>query len=213
MNFLGVIPARGGSKGISRKNLVEICGYPLIHWSIRAAQESNLLSDFLISTEDPEIAELARGYGAKVLDRPGELASDSATTLQVLQDLLGRVNCDALVLLQPTSPVRHNRLIDDCIRAFEAEPIDSLATGSWQHCYEWGKFNNLPRQALEGWFYDDGNIYIHKKDHILRGQWVGERRKTLEIEKIYNFEIDDPIDLMVVENLLATVTAGDSFTS
>ena len=81
--ILGVIPARGGSKGIKRKNLKLLCGKPLLYWSIKAAQESKLMDAFVVSTEDAEIKKVAQKYGATVLDRPKELAEDYATPEQI----------------------------------------------------------------------------------------------------------------------------------
>ena len=74
--ILGVIPARGGSKGVSRKNIKPICGKPLIAWTIEAAKASKLLNRFVVSTEDTEIAQIAERYGAEVLRRPADLATD-----------------------------------------------------------------------------------------------------------------------------------------
>ena len=83
--ILGVIPARGGSKEIPRKNVKQINGKPLIAWTIEAAKESKIIDRYVVSTEDDEIAAVSREYGAEVIERPPELATDEATTLSVLQ--------------------------------------------------------------------------------------------------------------------------------
>lgn len=201
--ILGVIPARGGSKGIKRKNLKLINGRPLVYWSIKAAQESKLLDKFIVSTEDSEIKKVSVSYGAEVMDRPGHLAKDFSTTLSVLQHILTRSQqVDVLVLLQPTSPVRDGRLIDRCIKKFLESKTDSLATGFMSLQYEWGVNQNTPRQKLTGWFYDDGNVYVHKAKSIIDGVWAGKNKYPLIIPKKFNFEIDDDIDFYIAEMLL-----------
>ena len=82
--ILGITPARGGSKGIPGKNIKEISGKPLIAWTIEAAKESQMIDRYVVSTEDEEIAEISREYGADVIERAPELATDEATTLSVL---------------------------------------------------------------------------------------------------------------------------------
>ena len=110
--ILGVIPARGGSKGIPRKNIRMIAGKPLIAWTIEAALKAKLLDRLVVSTEDREIARIAGDRGAEVIGRPAELASDEATTLSVLQHALSVIDAQAVVLLQATSAVLDDGLID-----------------------------------------------------------------------------------------------------
>lgn len=107
--ILGITPARGGSKTIPRKNIKEICGKPLIAWTIEAAKKSKLLDRYVVSTENEEIAEISKKYGAEVIDRPKALATDTTPTLPVLQDVLKKIDAEIVVLLQCTSPVRKNR--------------------------------------------------------------------------------------------------------
>ena len=131
--ILGLIPARGGSKGIPRKNLRKIAGKPLIAWTIEAAQEASRLERFVVSTEDGEIAEVAREYGAEVLDRPQHLASDRATSLSVWQHTLNSIPASVLVNIYPTSPIRDQGLIDSVVKQF----IDLVALPviSWSPRY------------------------------------------------------------------------------
>ena len=85
MNILGITPARGGSKGMPKKNIKVISGKPLIAWTIEAAKEAKVIDRYMVSTEDEEITEISREYGADVVERPPELATDEATTLSILQ--------------------------------------------------------------------------------------------------------------------------------
>lgn len=199
--FLGVIPARGGSKGIPRKNIKPIGGKPLIAWSIEAAQQSKLLDDFVVSTEDPEIAEIAERYGAKVMDRPKKLATDTATSISVLQDVLNRMPAQNIVLLQPTSPVREPGLIDRCITRFKRTGADNLGTGFICHFMEYGTYT-ARRQDLNGFFYDNGNVYVVKSDLIRQGKMFGKKVERLEISKEQGIEIDDDFDFWMVEQIL-----------
>ncbi len=203
MKIVGIIPARGGSKGIKNKNLIEINKKPLIYWTIKTAKESKLLNDFYISTEDPIIRKISLKFGAKVIDRPKRLARDNSTTLSVLQHSIKITGADAIVCLQPTSPIRPKGIIDNAIKKFIKNKSDSLATGRFEHSYEWGKFNNISRQKLKGWFWDDGLLYIMKSNHLLNNQWTGKKLYKMEISKIYNLlECDDPTDLKILRKLI-----------
>ena len=127
--ILGITPARGGSKGIPRKNIKMIAGKPLLAWTIEAAKKSKFIDKYVVSTEDKEIAKVAQRFGAEVLYRPAELATDEVSTESVLKHTVNSFKCDTLVLLQPTSPVRRSGLIDECVKEFTDGGYDSLATG------------------------------------------------------------------------------------
>lgn len=199
--ILGITPARGGSKGIPRKNIKSIAGKPLIVWTIEAAMKSKLLDKYIVSTEDEEIAEIARMNGAEVLHRSEELANDEATTLSVLQHTVEHISCDTLVLLQATSPIRHEGLIDECIKEFIDNHYDSLATGFICKYVEYGK-SELRRQDIQGFFYDDGNIYVIKVDLIKKGDRYGKKIGKKIISRWENVEIDDEFDFWVANTIL-----------
>jgi N-acylneuraminate cytidylyltransferase len=114
---LAVIPARGGSKGLPRKNILPLRGRPLIEWTIGAASRSGFIDRAVVSTDDPEIAALARACGGDVpFMRPAELASDEATTPEVVRHALDNLpGYDIVVVLQPTNPLRTARDIDDAL--------------------------------------------------------------------------------------------------
>ena len=199
--ILGITPARGGSKGIPGKNIKVLSGKPLIAWTIEAAKESKMIDRYVVSTEDEEIAATSREYGVDVIERPPELATDEATTLSVLQHAVEKIPCDSIVLLQATSPIRRGGLIDECIREFIDNEYDSLATGFTCKYIEYGK-NNSRRQDIEGFFYDDGNIYVIKADLIERGERYGEKIGRKVISRWENTEIDDKFDLWLGEQIL-----------
>ena len=200
-NILGITPARGGSKGIPKKNIKQIAGKPLITWTIEAAKKSKLLDRYVVSTEDEEIAQVVRGCDAEVLSRPSELATDEASTLSVLQHEIKTIPCDIVVLLQATSPIRKPGLIDECIREFVDNGYDSLATGFMCKYIEYSK-NYLRRQDVEGFFYDDGNVYVIDADVIRNGDQYGKKLGRKIISRWENIEIDDEFDFWVVEKIL-----------
>lgn len=132
--ILGLIPARGGSKGIPRKNIKPLGGKPLIQWTIEAARASKCLDRLVVSTEDAEIKAVVQGLGVEVLDRPAVLARDETPMSMVLKHVVGNIEWDKseniLVLLQPTSPFRDPesiRVAVDLIRAGAAVEVAAVA--------------------------------------------------------------------------------------
>lgn len=199
--ILGITPARGGSKGVPRKNVRPIHGRPLIAWTIDAARSSRLIDRYVVSTEDSEIAAVARGLGAEILDRPAELATDEAMTADVLAHALTRIDADTVVLLQATSPVRDPGLIDRCIERFLETRPDSLATGFMCTYLPYGK-NTQRRQDLDGFFYDDGNVYVIRADAIRTGDRYGAKLEYVLLDREQNVEIDDEFDFWIAEQVL-----------
>jgi N-acylneuraminate cytidylyltransferase len=199
--IVGIIPARGGSKGVPRKNIKLIAGKPLIVWSIEAAKKSKFLDDFYVSTEDEEIAKIAQKYGAKVIKRPMELATDEAVMMDVLRHALEVTKADTVVLLQPTSPIRERDLVDRCIKSFIEKKADNLATGYMTKIFEYGTYEGN-RQNLKSYFYDDGNLYIFSADVIRKGKKIGDKPEKVVISREQNFEIDDEFDFWLVEQIL-----------
>ena len=207
--IFGVIPARGGSKGIPQKNVRQVCGKPLIAWTIEAAQQSVLLDRWVVSTEDPEIASISRLYGAEILNRPPQLATDTTPTLHVLKHALNHVSADIVVLLQPTSPIRSSGLIDRCIRQFQDTQADSLATGFMCKYQEYALDNNLRRQDRAGFFYDDGNVYVLRASMVSAGEQFGEKIERVLLDREQNIEVDDFFELWLAEKVLERRSAGN----
>jgi len=205
--ILGVIPARGGSKGIPRKNIKLLLGKPLITWSIEAAQDSKLIDRLIVSTEDVEIAHIAKEAGVEVLNRPKELATDYSATIPVLRHALEYIDAKIVVLLQPTSPIRVNNLIDRAIERFLSSDCDTLATGYISKHYAWGD-QCVPRQKIKGYFHDDGNIYVFKSSVIESDKWIGNSPHQMVVEEIYNLEIDNISDFWATEGILLRVLEG-----
>ncbi len=199
--ILGITPARGGSKGIPKKNIKMIAGKPLIAWTIEAGLRSRLIDKYVVSTEDTGIVAVAKSCGAEVLKRSARLATDNVPTIDVLRHAVREVSCDTVVLLQATSPIRHNGLIDECIKEFQDKGYDSLATGFICRYVKFGD-NSLRRQKIPGFFYDDGNVYVIKADLIRKGDRYGKKIGTKIISRFENVEIDDMFDLWLADKIL-----------
>ncbi len=204
--YLGVIPARGGSKRLPRKNLSLINGKPLIYWSIQAAKESKLLDDFIVTTEDDEIAKISEKYKAKVSIRPLNLSEDNVSIKHVLKYIATLYpEYDYLVLLQPTNPIRVNNLIDRCIEKVERGEVDSLATGFLSKHYEWTAKGHDPLGPLsekEGWFYNDGCVEIHNRDILLDDKSIGNKVIKYIVDDIHHEDIDNYWDLIKTESVM-----------
>lgn len=199
--ILGIIPARGGSKGIPRKNIKLINGHPLIAWSIFAARESKLLDRFVVSTEDDEIAAVAEQYGAEVLERPARLAGDASSSRDVIQHALEALDADVSVLLQPTSPVRDHDLIDRAIKAFIDGGYDSMATGYMNPVYP-PHGEEHRRQDISDVFVNDGSIVISTRDTIKARSLFGKKRGIMVTDKEQNVDIDDEFDFWLAGQVL-----------
>jgi len=213
---LGVIPARGGSKGVPRKNSLEVGGVPLIAWTIRVAQRSSLLDRLVVSTDDGSIAAIARAEGCEVpFLRPAELASDTATSVDVVVHALEQLNqtFDAVLLLQPTSPLRQ---VDDLNAAFalfrsEAKPVSVVSVVEvpcplplQYGINSAGQLRRLHpqaasisrRQDAEPVVTPNGAIYLVKTDWFLRNRsFVGPDTRPLLMPSQRSLDIDEPGDL------------------
>ena len=227
MNILAVIPARGDSKSIPRKNIVKVNGKPLISYTISAALEVDCLTDIVVSTEDPEIAEISKKLGAQVpFIRPLSLASDDSQSFPVIEHALHFMEkvrgfkYDAILMLQPTSPLRTSKHINDSIDLFNSEKCDSvvsIASVGGNHPLRMKRFegNKLvnyidqgfwdmrPRQILPDVYIRNGAIYLIRRDVIIeQSQLIGTMCLGYVMSDIQSVNIDTPIDLMVAELLL-----------
>lgn len=226
MNILGVIPARGGSKRLPRKNILPLAGRPLIEWTIRAARDSGVLADFVVSTDDPEIAEVARQCDAGVISlRPAELSHDTATAVAVLQhevrqweDMYGQ-RLDGVLLLQPTSPFRSAKTIRDAVQAFKAGEGRSTVVGvcpAGTHPY-WclqldgrGGLRDLypgglqmRSQELPEVFEVNGSIYLVPRDHLMSGStlYTDSRIPLIMRDPAESVDIDTRFDWRLAQAL------------
>lgn len=223
---LAIIPARGGSKGIPKKNIKNIAGRPLIAWTIDAAKKSKKINYTVVSTDDIEIKEVAEQYGGNVpFLRPPELAKDDSPTIEAVIHIIEHfrnntsLHFDYIMLLEPTSPVRICGQLDQIIDlAYENHESDGVITlGNFHQSpflartVEEGylksffdeTLNSKRRQELPDLFFPYGVAYLVKVDAILQ-------KKTFYTQKIIPFfiekkqcvEIDDYFDFKLAENIL-----------
>jgi CMP-N,N'-diacetyllegionaminic acid synthase len=129
MEVVGLVPARGGSKGIRNKNLAPLAGKPLLAYTVEASLESEEIARTVVSTDADDIASVAETLGADVIRRPPELATDETPMRDVVAHALRELGgCDVLVLLQPTSPLRRSKHIDDAVRLLTTSGADAVVT-------------------------------------------------------------------------------------
>jgi len=222
--ILAVIPARGGSKGIPRKNIRSFAGYPLIAWSIAAAKQSHLITRVIVSTDDEEIAAVAREFGAETpFLRPSELAQDKTTDLPVFEHVLKWLEDvegyrpDILVQLRPTSPIRPRTMVDDAIRILlEHKDADCVrgVVPAVQNPFKMWRFNgeekpltpllevegipepyNAPRQVLPSVYWQTGHIDAVRDSTIAQKKSLtGDVIYPLLIDPRYTVDIDTIAD-------------------
>lgn len=218
MDVLAIIPARGGSKKLPRKNIANLCNKPLIYYSINVAKESQLISRIIVSTDDPEIAEVAKNYGAEVpFIRPSVFSQDLTPDLPVFTHaliwLLDNMNYlpDIVVHLRPTSPVRKAPIVDKAIKLLmdnpEAHSVRAVVIPD-ENPYKMWKIDNegylepimktsireaynQPRQILTPVYWQTGYVDVVWSHVILnKGSMTGDRILPLILENIPKHKID-----------------------
>jgi len=232
--ILALIPARGGSKGLPKKNIRPLLGKPLIVWTIEEAKKSKYIDKIIVSTDDEEIAHISRENGADVpFLRPKEFAMDTSKSADVIihaLDFLEKQNEQYLliVLLEPTSPLRDAADIDTCIKKLldtpEAQTIVSVAKlesghpefnviinpeGFIRKLDSSSNFNIFRRQELHDVFFFDGSVYVSKVDAFkITGTFFHDSTLGYIIEKYKSLEIDDLSDFICIEALMNAKLSG-----
>jgi CMP-N-acetylneuraminic acid synthetase len=228
LKILALIPARGGSKGVPRKNIRILCKKPLIQYTIDAALASEEFDEVMVSTEDYEIAEFAKELGARVpFMRPNELATDFSPTIDTVVHVieqyknLGR-DFDAVCLLQPTNPLRTNHIISKCVKVFINSDADSLiSVREVPHEFNphWtfvdankngrleiatGEKNIISRrQDLPRTYYRDGVVYITRCSVLFNQRSLyGENVTYINLENEPHINIDTMNDWKLAEKLI-----------
>ena len=216
--YLAVIPARGGSKRLPGKNTRLLGGAPLLAHSIKFALKASQVDRVVVSTDCPEIAQIAREHGAEVIIRPDALATDTAKTGPTIRHVLETLHTTeyfprGVITLQPTNPLRPPQLIEDAIAIYEETSPDSVitVTQSKQKLgrIEGGNFTPTTykveerSQDLQPQFFENGLLYLTKPSVLLRESTVfGKDVKALEVSEPYaSVDIDEEVHFYLCEQL------------
>lgn len=228
-NILAIIPARGGSKGVPRKNIKDLNGIPLIAYTIKAAIKSRKVSRVVVSTDDVEIAEVSRSYDAEVpYLRPSELASDTATTIDAVLHMLNTLKDkegyipDYVLLLQCTSPLRGVKHIDEAIEKILNTDLDALVSVCeaevnpyWANVFDGDKLKYFieegksitRRQDLPEVYRFNGAIYLIKTEVLYREKTFEPENLTGYIMDEYSsVDIDTELDFKIAEVIMREIS-------
>ena len=212
--IVALIPLRGGSKSILKKNIKLICGRPLCAWVLDAAVNSELIDSVYVSTDSKEIADVVRNLnmGIKIIERPSNLSTDKATTESVMLHAMKIIPFDSIVTIQATSPLLESAHIDNALVDFETLKYDSMLSAVRVKRFFWTKdgspinYNPISRpmrQDFEGTFMENGAFYITKRSVLKDLECrVGGVVGIFEMDEKTAVEIDEPNDWTIVENLL-----------
>jgi len=223
--IISIIPARGGSKGIPRKNTILLCNKPLISYTINSSLKSKNIDRTFVSTEDEEIAEISRNYGAEIIKRPIELAQDDSHRRDAIKHLLETLiknvnyNPEIIVLLQPTSPLRTSNDIDNAIELFLNNDCDSVvsvcdSSGEpyWslkiknnfiEPLFGWNDFLYKRRQDLPTSYILNGAIFITTPENFYKyNSLINDRTLPYIMPRERSIDIDEKIDLKIAKILL-----------
>lgn len=226
--ILAIIPARGGSTRLPRKNVLPLAGKPLINWSIEAALHSHFISKVVVSSDDEEILSTARIAGADIIRRPPALAQDVSTSFDAVKHAIDNAEYhDYIILLQPTSPFRTRQHIDEAIQLLELKKADAVVSVTgMEHSPLWA--NTLPddgsmagflrsdvlglrSQALENYYRLNGAIYICKTERLLAAGtfFLESNIYAYKMESGSSVDIDTPLDFAFAEFLVSGFSLND----
>ena len=217
--YIAIIPARGGSKGIPKKNIKKFLGKPLIEHSINYAKESKYIEKIILTTDNKEIMKIGENNNITVVNRPKEISGDRATTESAIKHVLSlfKFSIDTtIVLLQPTSPLRPKKSLDKIIKIFNEQLYDSMLTLSPIHPLTWKIDNkktkcmydylNRPRRQdfnEKDLIYDEnGSVYIFtNKIFIEKNNRLGGKIGHYIFREEYGKQIDTPLDFELLETI------------
>lgn len=217
---VSIIPARGGSKGIPRKNIRQVGGKPLIAWTIEESLASPSVTKTVVTTDDSKIASVAAKYGAEVIMRPAELAGDTTPTEPAIIHALGELKREGFVpdyelLLQPTCPTRTSLHIEEAINIIREGEYDSVigVVPVYKYRYDLHESNRLTkcfskrarRQEREPQYLENGTIYLTRRELAEKGDLFGENIGAVIMDHAASINIDDEVDLAVAEETIKSL--------
>lgn len=212
MKIVSIILARGGSKGIPDKNIISLNHKPLIYYTIQASKQSQV-SETWVSTDSKKISIIAEKYGAKIIDRPAELANDIASSEQALQHFSNQVDFDIMVFIQPTSPLVDYSYIDEGINLIKSKQYDSVFSAYKEHWIprwtldvnpiNWVPNQRPRRQDIAEQYVENGAFYITTKEQFINsGIRYGGEIGIIEMPFEKSLQIDTYEDLKIIKKLL-----------
>jgi len=219
---LCVIPAKGNSRRLAKKNIKILAGKPLVVWTIEAAQKAKRLTDYLVSSDDPETIEIAKKYGAPVpFVRPAELATDSVRNIAVVRHALEfmeherQMTYDIIMNLQPTSPVRDPAHIDQAVERLWVSELDSLVSVKGPYKKRDPVLKAIRNGVLEDYcpvddpadsepaYMYNAALYAVKRDYFIKhNKLISPRQVPLIMDTIYSVDVDTEADFLVAETYL-----------
>jgi|SaaInlStandDraft_4_1057021.scaffolds.fasta_scaffold48014_2 CMP-N,N'-diacetyllegionaminic acid synthase len=213
---LAIIPARGGSKGLPRKNILDLEGKPLIAWTIEAALNSKYIDQVVVSTDDQDISDISRKYSCEIIKRPVELSGDRITMLPVIRHALEFLSIKhdniMIVLLQPTSPLRSYIHIDSAISMLTSEWTSVVSVCEAEHTphkmynvidskledFTSKKWRGVPRQEIETVYRENGAIFVFDSNQVVNNNTLrGDRPRAFIMDTVNSIDIDTSLDLMI----------------
>ena len=219
---LCVIPAKGNSRRLAKKNIKILAGKPLVVWTIEAAQKAKRLTDYLVSSDDLEIIEMAQRYGAPVpFVRPAELATDSVRNIAVVRHALEfmeherQMTYDIIINLQPTSPVRDPAHIDQAVERLWESDLDSLVSVKGPYKKRDPVLKAIRNGVLEDYcpvedptdsepaYMYNAALYAVKRDYFIKhNKLISPRQVPLIMDTIYSVDVDTEADFLMAETYL-----------
>lgn len=222
--FLAIIPARGGSKRLPKKNLLDLCGKPTIAWSIEAGLKSEYVDKVIVSSDDKHILDVAKKFKAETIKRPDNLASDTASTFDVVEHALENIeNYDYVLLLQPTSPLRNEIHIDQAIELLDKKNADAvISICEMDHSPLWSNTLNddldlknflidevkhKRSQDLDKFYRINGAIYLCKVDKLIseKNFFIKENIFAYIMNRESSIDIDEPIDYQIASIIASNI--------
>lgn len=220
--FLAVIPARGGSKRLPKKNILNLASKPLIAWSIEAGNKSNYIDKVVVSSDDDEILTISKKYNADTIKRPSYLSKDTSNTFDAVKHTIEYISSkyDYIVLLQATSPLRNSRHIDEAIQLLESKNADAIiSVCPMEHSPLWSntllddlsmnnflneKVLNKRSQDLDTYYRLNGAIYICKTNILLKEKtfFLKNNIYAYKMSKKFSVDIDEDIDFQLAELMI-----------
>lgn len=217
-SFIAIIPARGGSKRLPQKNILNLQGKPLVVWSIESGLKSKYIDKVIVSSDSDEVLNISNKYGSDGIKRPNEFSADTSTSEEAIMHVISSVKkkYDYIVLLQPTSPLRNEKHIDESIELLYAKKADAIVSVcEVDHSPLWS--NTLPKnddmsnflkeegskrsQDLETYYRLNGAIYICKTDKFIEEKsfFLKDNIFAYKMGKKYSIDIDEKIDFEMAE--------------